>query len=254
MYQKPQTPLSIGGVLDDGFQLTKAAYGQIFVIALIGSIVGNAPAALLGVDAADPENALGLAGLLFLFVVPLSILFFAWALCRTQGIAEGRPMDLSESLAVALKKFFPALVATILYALIIMLGFLALVVPGIILAMTLLFAPYLVVTDGCGVIESIRRSHNLVWGNWWRTAALFLVVGFVLIVFYALVGAAAVMAEIAGDPADATIVTGVLNWIVIPAIQALYMPVLYCFTVAILNDLKLRREGGDLAARLEATD
>lgn len=61
---------------------------------------------------------------------------------------------------------------TILYALIVIVGFLLLVVPGVIAAVTFFFAPYLVVDRGLGPIAALKESARITKNNRWRVLAL----------------------------------------------------------------------------------
>jgi uncharacterized membrane protein len=70
--------------------------------------------------------------------------------------------------------FWPFLGAYILTALAIALGFLALIIPGIILAMGLAFVSYLVVDRGLGPIEAMKESWRITKGHKWQLLLLFL--------------------------------------------------------------------------------
>lgn len=87
------------------------------------------------------------------------------------------------SITVGLKKFFPYLAVMILFILIVALGYLCLVIPGIYLTVALLFAPYLLITQNSRILESFKQSWNLVKGNWWRTLGTVLLGMLMLTVF-----------------------------------------------------------------------
>lgn len=70
--------------------------------------------------------------------------------------------------------FWRFLVAHILTGLVVALGLIVFIVPGIILMMGLLFVPYLVVERGLGPIEAMQESWRITKGNKWRLFLLFL--------------------------------------------------------------------------------
>jgi uncharacterized membrane protein len=70
--------------------------------------------------------------------------------------------------------FWPYLLAYILTVIIIALGFVALIVPGIILAMGLAFVSFLVVDKGLGPMQAIEGSWRITKGHKWQLFLLFL--------------------------------------------------------------------------------
>ena len=253
MYQKPNAPLSIGGVLDDGFGLAKASFVQVFPLAVIGAIFSQLPGFIFD-EATMPED-FSTTPLLVSMLVSLlgSILIFGALISKMNAVCNGQAQSISEALGVGLSCLIPLVFCSILYVLGIMGGMILLIIPGIILSISLVFGPYLVLTDGLGPVAALRHSHKLVWGDWWRTTIIFTVVIFVLIAAYMLIG---VLGAFAGY-ADATgMASSTSFWdiILIVLISALVTPIFYAFALAVLNDLRLRKEGGDLADRLDAID
>lgn len=107
----------------------------------------------------------------------------------------------------------------------------------------------------CGAASAIGRSWRLVKDHWWHTTGIMFVAGIVIWILGLAVGV------IAGVLASWFTVTGgalgaVSHLRVIAAVAALArvlsMPLLTAAWLAIYHDLKLRREGADLAARAEA--
>lgn len=70
--------------------------------------------------------------------------------------------------------FWRFLFAHILTAIAIALGFLALIVPGVILAMGLAFVPYLVIERGLWPIDAMKESWRITKGHKWQLLLLFL--------------------------------------------------------------------------------
>ena len=112
-----------------------------------------------------------------------------------------------------------------------------------------------IVLDDKGIIESLKYSHHLVWGNWWRTAVIFTVPVVIIIGLYVLLGIVlslvmATMAAGAGtfNPSDLS----QFSWFFFgeAIINAIVYPLFYAMAVAVYHDLKVRKSGGDLEARL----
>ena len=97
-------------------------------------------------------------------------------------------------------------------------------------------------------------SRAIVRGHWWRTALLLTIIGIVLMVVYSIVVVGVSIAVIS-DPVAAS--QGQVPWyvtlIVGPVLSAVIAPLSYALVLAIFYDLRLRHEGGDLAARIAAT-
>ena len=254
MYQRPTSPLSIGGVLDDGFTLLKASFTRILPLAFLPAFLNQIPNVITGVDPnAPPTEMPPEATALTLVAAIVSLWFFGAIIARLDAITRGDDTGLGGALGVGGKRFLPMLGCSLLLLLCIMGGFIALIIPGLILMLSLAFAPYLVVTDNSVPIAALKKSHKLVWGNWWRTAAIFTVVAFISLVLYTLIGFVAALVG-ALFSSDLVLMTNIILLVVVPLMSALVSPVLYALSIALLNDLRLRSEGSDLAERMEGLE
>jgi uncharacterized BrkB/YihY/UPF0761 family membrane protein len=112
-----------------------------------------------------------------------------------------------------------------------------------------------IILDDKGIVESLKYSHNLIWGNWWRTAIIFTVPIVIIFGLYMLLGIVlslvmATMAASSGsfNPADLS----QFSWFILAEaiINAIIYPLFYAMAVVVYHDLKLRKSGGDLEARL----
>lgn len=257
MYQRPDAPRSIGGTLDDGFRLFKASFMQVFILAFIAAVVSSIPSVMLnsGANPADPfaQFTVGV-GVAFVLAMLVSAVIYGAIIAMIDAVANNQPLSMSQAFAVGLQHFFPLAVCGLLYMIAVVLGSIALIIPGIILSLTLLFGVYAVVTDNLGPVAALKHSHNLVWGNWWRTAAVVGVGTFILIVGMILVGALGGFAVAMGGTVDPENIqtNPILNFVVMPLISALLSPLFYAFIMAAYNDLKLRHSGADLAERIGA--
>jgi hypothetical protein len=69
----------------------------------------------------------------------------------------------------------PVTVYLLLYFLAMTIGMILLFVPGLFLAILLLPGAALIILRNAGVLDALRRSASLVWGSWWFTLGVLLV-------------------------------------------------------------------------------
>jgi hypothetical protein len=89
-------------------------------------------------------------------------------------------------LLVATLRFFPSILVMFLYVMLVMLGIICFVIPGVFLALLLIYSFLAVLIDNKNIFSSFKYSVQLVWGNWWRTFVVFLI-AFVLLIIIILV-------------------------------------------------------------------
>lgn len=111
-------------------------------------------------------------------------------------------------------------------------------------------------SENVGGPSSLGRSWELVKGNWWRVMGIVFVSGVLIwVVSLAIAGAIGLVIGILGirgTSPDLVIRRMQLIGATGQIVRLLTMPLLTAVWLAIYQDLKLRREGGDLAARTEA--
>ena len=105
----------------------------------------------------------------FLVVTPIIVAICIHAL---HSIADGRRPSPGTVLVAGFEAFTPLFAAVVLAAAGIALGFLALLLPGVYLAIRWYFVPQAVVIDGARGPAALSRSTQLVEGLWWRTFGL----------------------------------------------------------------------------------
>jgi hypothetical protein len=105
----------------------------------------------------------------FLVVTPIIAAICIHALHR---IAAGERPSAGQVLVAGFEAFTPLFAAVALAAAGIALGFVALIVPGVYLAVRWYFVPQAVVMEGARGTRALSRSGLLVTGFWWRTFGL----------------------------------------------------------------------------------
>jgi hypothetical protein len=259
MYDVPQAPQSIGGVLDSGFRLYSAGFKRVFVLAAVSSLLSGVlqRTTQSAVLQPSPGTATVLAVALIAIALAIAVIALTGAIIgRVDAISRGADVSLSEALATGWRRGPALFGAWICYGLAVTVGFILLIVPGVILMVSMLFGNYAAVTERMGPIAALNYSRQIVRGHWWRTTALVTVIGVIVIVLYivvliivgtvaAMTGASAAAAVGATPPWYAQLIVG-------PLLEALIAPLMYSMFMAIFNDLKLRHEGGDIAERIAA--
>jgi hypothetical protein len=183
---------SVGRVLNRTFELLTRNFVPFFTVTAIGSLPsvllsraaetftpgGFGPtAAVTTPDAANLFLYLGLIGLgLFIWGVLYQVCQAIVLYGAFQDMRRRR-VSLVESLQVGLRRFFPIIVLAILTTLAVSLGYLALIVPGLILNTMWFVATPACVVERLGPIRSMGRSRNLTRGHRWK------IVGLILLLF-----------------------------------------------------------------------
>lgn len=262
----PTQPQTIGKVLDSGIKLYIRGLGKVLPIALVIALIGIIPDYVGNYVKSHPEvlptDSASIQAMIIKYVaaymvivVPLSIIING-AMIKVYGdLGAGRAASVAGGLKKGLFKLFPILISMILYILVVTLGTVALVIPGIILMLSMYLFSVAIIVDDKGIIASLKFSHNLVWGNWWRTMIIFTVPFVIFFALYVLLGIVASLLSVSAvatagsynpnDFAQASwfsLVEAVINAIVYPLFNAI--------AVTVYHDLKVRKSGGDLEARL----
>jgi hypothetical protein len=263
---RPAQPQSIGGVLDTTFQLYKASIVGMIPLSILMSIA-EAPTSIYFftqgavLDGSNPYAALELMGSgMFILVVVVQIILSTWIMAagylKIGAIGDGGDMGIGTALQRALARL-PSLVAMMFVLFIVMIiALLLLVIPALILTVSLALCYTLAILENRDPIAALSESHRLVWGNWWRTAAI-LTVGFIIIIVISMVaglisGILTPLLVIGGGSEYVLLVTTIVGWVVGAAINVLLTPFYIAMPISIYWDLKLRKDGGDLAARVGA--
>lgn len=259
MKQDLQTPQSIGGVLDSAFKLYKSTFRAVLGPIII-YVIATGVLALSGNLLAATTMGLGAQFTLQLIALVLMVIIGTWTLggviYRMNALAVGDAEGAGRALDVARGKIGPLVGFAVLYGVITMVGFLLLVIPGVILCISISLGGALILLEDEKVFRSISRSHKLVWGNWWRTATIFTVVALIVIVPWTVVAGVVGGLLVATDSfllMDAGYLPLHVEFLILVAtsvVEVLLMPLVLASVVCVLHDLRARKEGSDLEERL----
>jgi hypothetical protein len=161
----------LGHVLAQTLSILRRHAAPLLLLYVIAGLLLNVPVTFTNDDspAADVALAMGISQALY-------IVFNVFAGAAVVDVViddmRGRPADMSKALRVALRRFFPALGATIAVLGLAILGFALIIVPAaIVVSMYFVVVPACVV-EGLGPVQSMRRSAELTKGSRWRIFAL----------------------------------------------------------------------------------
>ena len=254
-------PLSIGETLDLAFKicvgrfvpLAKAVFFVVAPVALVTSVVelrvlpsgffetGDSSDSIK-VTAEELQSALG--GLALIGLLGALGSLFASAACF-RIVAEallGRQTDWTVSLRYAVVRLPSVLWVTLLSGVVIVLGLVLCIVPGLWLAVLLSVAVPALLAEGLRGRGALERSRGLVRGRFWPVVGT-LLAGTVLagVVSFAIssVGAAA-------DPE--TSIGFVISWATQTAASTIATPILAAVSTVLYFELRVRKEGLTLEA------
>lgn len=144
------------------------------------------------------QDAPGLIEIVAFIVTGPLLAGLYWMMLRVQ---RDEPVEFSDLLA-GFREFGRALGVYVLYSLAVVIGLILLVVPGLVLAVGLWPALYLVLDDDLGVTDTLSKAWAMTKGHRWRLFAL----GVVLF-FFTLLGLLALIVGVVVTGALATLVS-----------------------------------------------
>ncbi|MGH3069267.1 MAG: hypothetical protein ACRDMI_11860 [Streptosporangiaceae bacterium] len=197
------SPLS--GVLGEAWTYYKRFAAHFLVIAFVIYVAAGIIAALLGLA--------GGIGLFLGWIVSVVAAFLVQAALvkAVQDVRDGRAdLNLGETVSAVLPFLGTVIIASILAGIGIAIGFVLIIVPGLILlTFWSLIVPSIVI-GGEGVLGSFRKSWRTVRGYAWHVFGTYVLVFLILIVFDIVVGLILLFLPVVARNAISSIVSGTL--------------------------------------------
>jgi len=226
----------VGAVLNRTFSVLSRNFLPFFIVV----VVANLPILLmshgLGTAPAEPASANVGASILGAFLaVALNMLSQAIILYGAFQDMRGQRVNLGESLGVGLSRFLPIVGLAIVASLLMGLGFILLIIPGLILMTMWFVATPACVVEQLGPFQSMKRSSQLTKGHRWKIFGLI----FVLLIISSIISPALTV-SLAAIGGRLLAVTGSVIWHgVWGAFYAIAVVVTY-------HDLRVAKEGIDI--------
>ena len=209
----PAVPQSTGEAWPGAFSIVKRSFVDFFtnITPWLVGLLAFVPLGLVlllqlgAASSGGSSTGLKLLSVVFGLVSVLGILYVSLCWIASTPIyglarADGRKVTIKEVYTLRWGLTFRLIGASILIMIPILIGFLLLIIPGIValimLVPTLCIVPYVIVEENLGVIDSIKAAHAMTKGHAgkvWGIAGVFFVIGFILalpiiLIVFALIG------------------------------------------------------------------
>jgi uncharacterized membrane protein len=173
---------TIGGAYSHAWSILKADFWSLLLVGFVAWLLAGAIGSALG----RAGSAGGALSALYQILVGTPVTFgaaYAWL-----RAVRGEKPEISDLFVPFQRNYVSCVLAGLLWELIVIVGFVLLVIPGIILSVRLAFVPFLVVDEGRGPVEAIMESWNRTSGYGWTLfgaallAIVVVLVGLILLI------------------------------------------------------------------------
>jgi Uncharacterised protein family (UPF0259) len=259
MYTQSTGPRSIGGVLDDGVRLYRESFRHIWPLLIVNAILAVAPSLILGLNRVpgslqqaqafyqtmlSPGYWIG-----FLILILANLVLYGALLGSIDSVAKGGRMALGEALQLGLSRLARVFGGSILFGFAVAIGLLLFIVPGIYLMGIFQLVFVAIVLENARVGEAFGISRRLIKGHWWRAVTIVSVAIVILLVLSFLGTLVTALAAVLRPSVGTVLIANQIVGLIVNVIIVGWMP---SVLLAMYYDLKLRHEGGDLSARVDA--
>ncbi len=234
---------SVGDIIRNTF----AIYGKGFVVIFLSYFLPLLPFGICA-NEAQAGQAAGLYLLIVLCSLPVSLAATAAITISVSDICLGNVPSLARAYKKVFGVMWKLLATNILQVVIIFIGIMLLVVPGIIAMLWLIFTPSVVILEGLGGFAALKRSKDLAHGYNWRNLGVILLMLIILVVIGAIIGAIyGLLVGLLLPPATHAFLIRILQAVV----NLIGGTITLTMIVLLYYDLRARKEAYDAAALAE---
>lgn len=152
----------------------------VFVITLLAAIVLTGLGSLLGIN---ETSGLGMATALIVQLAITAIIYPFLAGIVMMGVRRSVDLPISYNEVFAYFAYaLPLVIAAVLMSLLMMLGFILLVIPGIYLAVAYIFTVPLIADKNLGAWEAMETSRSAVTRHWFKIFFTLVIMGLIFMV------------------------------------------------------------------------
>lgn len=214
-------------LLSGAFQHYKAHARVLTLVFILPALVLYAAAALLGFDTTIEHGEYAtnaVAETVGAVVIACASIFMGIALIK--AIAEPHMTTFQSAYSFALNKFLPFFLLALASGILIALGLVLLVIPGIVLIVWFTFSQFILVLENKGPIESLKGSRAYVRDRWFKVAGRLL---FLILVMVVLSGALSAIVGFLTTSAghEFQVIVGQFVSLILAPLSVAYMFLLY---------------------------
>jgi hypothetical protein len=239
-------PLSVGEILDTSFQVYRRHFSALATIVLV---CNGLPILLQVYTRSGGGGSWALTLLYIVLVVVLGLIATGASVFVVSESYLGRAITAREALARAGPYVGPLIVASLLVGLLVMVGFILLVIPGMIILCGLALTVPAVVVESASPLDAMGRSWTLTRGYRLRMFGLFVLIFLLILVPYiAVMGAFGIASAMFAATGAKGMGAGIIlaGTVVAAVVQLLLSPLYQAALVVAYYDLRVRKEGFDL--------
>ena len=246
MYELPSKPRTIEQLLRSALELYRNTFVEMLPLSLIAALAAVIERGYVLIYVAPDRRDELLLDPRYLMVVLVTLVIdllaygAMWALA--DFAAHRERMHPLRALGIGIRALPTMVASTILFIFSVTVGFLLLIVPGVIVSVSFFLYGPAIILERKGAIASLSESHRLVQGSWWHTAII-QTVGFGGVLVFAVLGlwTLDVLFAIVGAEPSTVIVLELLAAAAVAIITTSFSIILM---LEIYRDLKLRRQQG----------
>ena len=166
---------SMSEAVDFGWNTMKSNIGFFICLLIVAGLIYTIPDAIVEILV---EDALFLAIIIWIASFVLSMIIGMGLIKISLRFCDGEKGEFSD-LFSCYPLFINYLVSSILYGLIVMVGLILLIIPGIIWAIQFCFYEYLIVDRGFGPVDALKKSSEITKGVKWDLFAFGILLGII---------------------------------------------------------------------------
>lgn len=247
---RPQLrPLGVGETLDATFSIYRARFSTFVTIVAIVLVPIGILTTIINVTATNDADPATIASAFSLPLLIVSILGWVAQLLATGGVVKavaaeylGESITWQEALDAARQRIGALMLASVLIAIGVAIGFILFIIPGLILLVSWALTIPAIVVEDLRAAEGIGRSWSLVGGRRWSIFGVFVIL-YIIIIVVQLIIAVGLAGLLIADSGDASVLASNLLSL---ATQVFTVPLLAIAITVVYFDQRVRKEGFDL--------